>query len=160
MAVDLTHEQLDALKRIDSPTIANAIETFKVRPRVAGYVGMDIKCIYPELPPMVGYAITCTVDSTTEGRVGIGFNELYKILQDAPKPAVVVMKDVGNDILHSCHAGEVMSTTSGEPSARLCRQSPACTRPGGTVRRWCVTASRSSAGRRSRIDRRRNSARV
>jgi regulator of RNase E activity RraA len=111
MAVHLTHEQLDALRRIDSPTIANAIETFKVRPRVAGYVGMDIKCIFPELPPTVGFAITCTVDSTTEGRVGIGFNELYKILQDAPKPAVVVMKDVGNDILHSCHAGEVMSTT-------------------------------------------------
>src|SRR6478672_11330578 len=111
MAVTLTHEQLDALKRIDSPTIANAIETFKVRPRVDGYVGMDIKCIFGNLPPMVGYAITCTVDSTTEGRVGIGFNELYKILQDAPKPAVIVMKDVGNDILHSCHAGEVMSTT-------------------------------------------------
>ena len=111
MAANLTHDQLDALRRIDSPTIANAIETFKVRPRVAGYVGMDIKCIYPDLPPMVGYAITCTVDSTTEGRVGIGFNELYKILQDAPKPAVIVMKDVGNDILHSCHAGEVMSTT-------------------------------------------------
>lgn len=111
MAANLTPEQLDALRRIDSPTIANAIETFKVRPRVAGYVGMDIKCIYPDLPPMLGYAITCTVDSTTEGREGIGFNELYKILQDAPKPAVIVMKDVGQDILHSCHAGEVMSTT-------------------------------------------------
>ena len=111
MTANLTPEQLDALRRIDSPTIANAIETFKVRPRVAGYVGMDIKCIYPELPPMLGYAITCTVDSTTEGREGIGFNELYKILQDAPKPAVIVMKDVGQDILHSCHAGEVMSTT-------------------------------------------------
>jgi regulator of RNase E activity RraA len=111
MAANLTPEQLDALRRIDSPTIANAIETFKVRPRVDGYVGMDIKCIFPSLPPMLGYAITCTVDSTTEGREGIGFNELYKILQDAPKPAVIVMKDVGEDILHSCHAGEVMSTT-------------------------------------------------
>ncbi len=111
MAVTLTHEQFDALKRIDSPTIANAIETFKVRPRVDGYVGMDIKCIFGNLPPMVGYAITCTVDSTTEGRVGIGFNELYKILEQAPKPAVIVMKDVGDMVSHSCHAGEVMSTT-------------------------------------------------
>jgi 4-hydroxy-4-methyl-2-oxoglutarate aldolase len=111
MVANLTPEQIDALRRIDSPTIANAVETFLIRPRVAGYVGMDIKCYYPQLPPMVGYAITCTVDSTTEGRVGIGFNELYKILENAPKPAVIVMKDVGNDILHSCHAGEVMSTT-------------------------------------------------
>jgi regulator of RNase E activity RraA len=107
----LTDEQLDALRRIDSPTISNAIETFRVRPRVAGYVGLDIRCVFPELPPMVGYAVTCTVDSTTEGRVGIGFDELYRVLQDAPHPSVVVMQDVGADIRHSCHAGEVMSRT-------------------------------------------------
>ena len=111
MAATLSPEQLDALRRIDSPTIANAIETFNLRPRVAGYVGYDIRCIFPDLPPMVGYAVTCTVDSTTEGRQGIGFNRLYELLEQAPKPAVVVMQDVGNDRLHSCHAGEVMSTT-------------------------------------------------
>jgi 4-hydroxy-4-methyl-2-oxoglutarate aldolase len=107
----LTPEQITALRRIDSPTIANAIETFKIRPRVAGYVGYDIRCIFPDLPPMVGYALTCTVDSTTEGREGIGFKELYKLMEDAPKPIVIVMQDVGQDRLHSCHAGEVMTTT-------------------------------------------------
>jgi 4-hydroxy-4-methyl-2-oxoglutarate aldolase len=110
MAVTLTSKQFDALRRIDSPTIANAIETFKIRPRVNGYVGFDIRCIFPDLPPTVGYAVTCTVDSTTEGREGIGFNRLYDLLATAPKPAVVVMQDVGADRLHSCHAGEVMST--------------------------------------------------
>ena len=111
MVVKLNHEQLSALRRIDSPTISNAIETFNVRPRVAGYVGYDIRCIFPDLPPTVGYAVTCTVDSTTEGREGIGFNRLYELLAAAPKPAIVVMQDVGPDRLHSCHAGEVMSTT-------------------------------------------------
>src|SRR5438045_5155636 len=110
MVAKLGVEQLSALRRIDSPTISNAIETFKVRPRVAGYVGSDIRCIFPELPPTVGYAITCTVDSTTEGRQGIGFQKLYDLLTNAPKPAIVVMQDVGTDRLHSCHAGEVMST--------------------------------------------------
>jgi len=111
MVVTLSHEQLSALRRIDSPTISNAIETFKVRPRVAGYVGYDIRCMFPELPPTVGYAVTCTVDSTTEGRQGIGFNTLYELLANSPKPTIVVMQDVGPDRLHSCHAGEVMSTT-------------------------------------------------
>lgn len=111
MVVRLSQEQLSALRRIDSPTISNAIETFQVRPRVAGYVGYDIRCMFPDLPPTVGYAVTCTVDSTTEGRVGIGFNKLYELLANAPKPAIVVMQDVGQDRLHSCHAGEVMSTT-------------------------------------------------
>ncbi len=111
MTVILTPEQLSALRRIDSPTISNAIETFNLRPRVAGYVGSDIRCIFPELPPTVGYAVTCTVDSTSEGRQGIGFNKLYELLAKSPKPAVVVMQDVGPDRLRSCHAGEVMSTT-------------------------------------------------
>ena len=111
MTINLSYEQLSALRRIDSPTIANAIETFNVRPRVFGYVGYDIRCMFPDLLPTVGYALTCTVDSTTEGRQGIGFNVLYELLKSAPKPAIVVMQDVGTDRLHSCHAGEVMSTT-------------------------------------------------
>src|SRR5207248_3407153 len=111
MVAKLSFEQLSALRRIDSPTISNAIETFKVRPRVAGYVGYDIHCMFPELPPTVGYAVTCTVDSTTEGRTGIGFQKLYDLLMEAPKPAIVVMQDVGPDRLHSCHPGEIMSTT-------------------------------------------------
>jgi regulator of RNase E activity RraA len=110
MGVQLSFEQLSALRRIDSPTISNAIEPFKVRPRVAGYVGYDIRCLFPELPPTVGYTVTCTVDSTTEGRQGIGFQRLYELLANAPQPAIVVMQDVGTDRLHSCHAGEVMST--------------------------------------------------
>src|SRR5690348_7413474 len=111
MPITLTYEQLSALRRIDSPTISNAIETFNVRPCVAGYVGYDIRCIFSELPPTVGYAVTCTMDSTTEGREGIGISKLYELLANAPKPAIVVMQDVGTDHLHSCHAGEVMSTT-------------------------------------------------
>src|SRR5438093_6553994 len=111
MVAKLSFEQVSALRRMDNPTSSNAIETFKVRPRVAGYVGSDIRCIFPELPPTVGYAVTCTVDSTTEGRQGIGFQRLYDMLTNAPKPAIVVMQDVGPDRLHSCHAGEIMSTT-------------------------------------------------
>jgi len=111
MVATLSFEQISALCRIDSPTISNAIERFKVRPRVNGYVGYDIRCIFPELPPTVGYAVTCTVDSTSEGRQGIGFQRLYELLTKAPKPAIVVMQDVGPDRLHSCHAGEIMSTT-------------------------------------------------
>lgn len=106
----LTEEQLEELRNIDSPTVANAIETFEIRPRVSGYVGFDIRCMFPSLPPTVGYAVTCTVDSTTEGREGIGFERLYEVLEQAPKPAIVVMQDAGSDRVHSCHAGEVMST--------------------------------------------------
>src|SRR5689334_4555664 len=90
MSTILDPAVLEALRGFDSPTIANAIETFNLRPRVAGYVGYDVRCIFPDLPPSVGYAVTCTVDSTTEGRKSIGFNHLYALLERAPKPALVV----------------------------------------------------------------------
>ncbi len=57
---DLTPDQLAALRAIDSPTIANAIEEFDVRDRRAGYMDGSIRCIYPELGETVGYAFTIT----------------------------------------------------------------------------------------------------
>src|SRR5258708_8420889 len=135
MVTKLSTEQLSALRRIDSPTISNAIEIFKLRPRVAGYVGYDIRCIFPELPPTVGYAVTCTVDSTTEGRQGIGFQKLYELLANAPKSAIVVMQDARTERLYSCHAGEVMSTRmkrNWEPLASS--QTVACAMSGKSVR--------------------------
>ena len=45
----LDADQLASLRLIDSPTIANAIETFNLRPRAEGFVGQDIRCVYPDL---------------------------------------------------------------------------------------------------------------
>ncbi|HEV3485319.1 MAG TPA: hypothetical protein VG106_07925, partial [Vicinamibacterales bacterium] len=66
--ISLTSKQLDALRQIDSPTVSNAIEHFRVRHRVEGFAGWDLRCAFPELGSTVGYAITCTADSTTETR--------------------------------------------------------------------------------------------
>lgn len=108
----LTEQQLAELRAIDSPTIANAIETFNIRPRVAGYVGYDVRCLIPGLGTMLGYAVTCKGDSTTEGRqVERAHQQLYQAIVNSPQPAVVVIQDDGNDRLHSCHAGEMMATT-------------------------------------------------
>ncbi|MBX6771793.1 MAG: RraA family protein [Chloroflexi bacterium] len=112
MVARLTREQIEELRAIDSPTIANAIEYFNVRGRVQGYVGYDIRCLIPGLGPMVGYAVTCKGDSTTEGRqVERAHQKLYEAIAASPKPVVVVIQDDGNDRLHSCHAGEIMATT-------------------------------------------------
>jgi 4-hydroxy-4-methyl-2-oxoglutarate aldolase len=65
------------------------------------------------LPPVVGYAVTCTVDSTTPGRNHPTQEKaLWKATRAAPKPAILVMKDVGPDRIRSCHAGDIISTLS------------------------------------------------
>ena len=99
MPVSLTVEQFEAIRAIDSPTIANAIEPFNVRPHASGYVGHDIRCLIPGLGTMLGYAVTCTADSRTEWRrrEDSSFLDLCRAVQAAPKPAVVVIQDVGQD---------------------------------------------------------------
>ncbi|MPZ19975.1 MAG: hypothetical protein GEV06_18975 [Luteitalea sp.] len=107
----LTREQIEALRALDSPTVANAIERFEIRPRCEGYAGYDLRCAFPRQGSMVGYAVTCTADSTTEGRERPrGLLPLWEALEAAPKPAVLVIKDVGQDSRRSCHMGEVMAT--------------------------------------------------
>ncbi|CAA9296747.1 MAG: hypothetical protein AVDCRST_MAG77-5646 [uncultured Chloroflexi bacterium] len=113
-AARLSAEQLAELRAVDSPTIANAIEHFKVRPRVQGYAGADVKCLVPGLGTLLGYAVTCRGDSTTEGKDRREHTELYRaIYAIQPLPAVVVIGDDGDParIDLSCHVGEMMATT-------------------------------------------------
>jgi 4-hydroxy-4-methyl-2-oxoglutarate aldolase len=110
----LSQEQLDALRAIDSPTVANAIEYFEVRPRVSGYCGSNIRCLTPDAGFMLGYAVTCKGDSTTEDKDRREHSELYRAIAAVqPQPAVVVIGDDGDPsrIHLSCHAGEMMATT-------------------------------------------------
>ena len=109
----LTSNQLEELRRIDSPTLANAIEYFGVRGRVEGFAGWELRCAFPQLGSMAGYAVTCTADSTTASRRDDrGLLRLWEAVEAAPKPAVVVIKDIGPDRSRSCHMGEVMATTA------------------------------------------------
>jgi len=110
----LTPEQLAALRAIDTPTICNAIETFRARGRVEGYLGMDIRCLLPSLGTMVGYAVTVTVDSTTpdvpsSAEVWLAWLEA---MEASAKPSVLVLKDIGPQPRRSAHFGEVMGTTA------------------------------------------------
>jgi regulator of RNase E activity RraA len=110
----LTNEQLEALRSIDTPTVCNAIEKFKVRGRVEGYMGMDIRCLLPELGTMLGYAVTVTVDSTTQGAPfdPSGWHQWLQAMEASPKPIVVVFKDVSQNPRKSAHLGEVMATVA------------------------------------------------
>jgi len=112
--IKLTAEQLDELRAIDSPTVANAIEYFTIRPRVAGYCGADVRCLTQRVGTMLGYAVTCKGDSTTEDKDRREHTALYQAIAALqPLPAVVVIGDDGDPskIHLSCHAGEMMATT-------------------------------------------------
>jgi len=108
----LTPEQLAELRSMDSPTIANAIETFKVRDDTQGFMGMDVACHTPEFGVMVGYAITATANSMAPGRARDrrGLLKLFEAVGAAPKPSILVIKEVGPKPTHSCFLGDVIAT--------------------------------------------------
>ncbi len=54
----LNSTELRVLRRFNTPTIANAIELFNVRPRHTGFLPHYIRCLLPELGAIIGYAVT------------------------------------------------------------------------------------------------------
>ena len=97
---------------MDSPTVANAIEAFKVRDDTQGFLGMDVVCHTPEFGVMVGYAVTATANSMAPGRARDrrGHLKLFEAVAAAPKPAVLVIKEVGPRRTHACFLGDVIAT--------------------------------------------------
>jgi 4-hydroxy-4-methyl-2-oxoglutarate aldolase len=99
------------LKSVDSPTIANAIEPFKVRDRTEGFIGGEVRALFPEMPPMVGTALTVTM-TNTRGALADRENywRMYEALSQTPAPSVLVVQDVSGDPSRCALAGEVMTT--------------------------------------------------
>jgi regulator of RNase E activity RraA len=112
MSTTLTPEQLAELRAMDSPTVANAIEAFKVRDDTQGFLGMDVPCHTPEFGVMLGYAVTATANSMAPARARDrqGHFRLFEAVAAAPKPSVLVIKDVGSRRTHACFLGDVIAT--------------------------------------------------
>ena len=103
---------IEKLKTVDSPTLSNAIETLKLRPKAEGFTPLQLRCLFPELGRMCGYAVTAQVETVTdmhptEERT---FLELFKAVADSPRPSVVAFQEIGGHGDYAAHCGEVMAT--------------------------------------------------
>ncbi|HKF78798.1 MAG TPA: RraA family protein [Candidatus Dormibacteraeota bacterium] len=106
----LASSVLEALRRYDSPTLANAIETFDIRPRDEGFAGMEIRCLFPELGVMVGYAATATIRARGRGEGASDHSPLWALVRSLPLPRVVVVQDLDDPPGHGALWGEVQSS--------------------------------------------------
>ncbi len=105
-------ELMEYLKTVDTPTLSNAIELLNVRRRSDGFAPLTIGCLFPELGRMAGYAVTAQVETVTQTERGgpQGHLELYRLVEASPKPAVVVLQEIGGFGDFAAHCGEVMAT--------------------------------------------------
>lgn len=85
--------ELDALRCFKVPTLANAIETFGVQPADEGYCDSTMRCHYPEMPLMLGYAVTARIGSG-QARPGIREAEYWRYIAAQPGPKVAVVQDI------------------------------------------------------------------
>ena len=114
MTTPLTGVELETLRKIDTPTIANAIEPFNVRSDTEGFMGWDIRCLFPEMGVMLGYAVTATLDTTTHGRRHDRETryKFFEAIEASPQPAVLALKDLSSKPKHGCHFGDGLATVA------------------------------------------------
>lgn len=103
---------MDFLNSLDAPTLSNAIELLGVRPKSEGFAPMEIRCLFPELRRMCGYAVTAQVETVTQSHPedGAMLLALYDAVVASAKPAVVVFQEIGGHSSCAAHCGEVMAT--------------------------------------------------
>ena len=107
----ISEQDLAFLKGVDSPTISNAIEPFKVRDRTEGFIGGEVRALFPEMPPMVGAALTVTMTNTPGAIAGReNYWRMYEALSQMPAPSVLVVQDISGAPSRCALAGEVMAT--------------------------------------------------
>jgi regulator of RNase E activity RraA len=97
----LSAGQLESLRRLDSCTLANAIESFQVRLQNEGFVDDSVRCLFPHLKPMVGHAATVKVRGSAPPTADSRYpdrTDWWDYILSLPAPRVVVVQDVATKI--------------------------------------------------------------
>ena len=99
---DLTPAQmLEELKQFDTPSITNVVATYPGNPLCLGlynpwsenwYTDQTIRCMYPELGRLAGYAVTCVYGLPDPGYTRLSFADVIDALEASPKPTILVLQ--------------------------------------------------------------------
>ena len=93
--------ELDALKKWPTPAVSNAIELLKVRPRNQGFMLPEIKCILPDLGPIIGYAVTAIMTADSADIRRFKLRDWWKKIFEVPEPRIVVIQDLDHSAVDS-----------------------------------------------------------
>jgi len=106
----LTERDLELLRRFDTCMIANAVETFHVRLQNTGFSDASIRCIFPDAPPMVGYAATARLRSGDPPIAGGSFRDhadFWNRILEIPAPRILVLQDMDDPPGHGAFIGDM-----------------------------------------------------
>ncbi len=94
-------EMMEELKKFDTPSITNVVATYPNSPLCLGlynpwsehwYTDQTIRCMYPELGRLVGYAVTCVYGLPDPNYNRLTFADVIDALDAMPKPTILVLE--------------------------------------------------------------------
>lgn len=93
----LTSDLADHYRRLNGASVSNAIESFDVRLRNEGFVDGSVRCVFPDLPPIVGHAVTARIRCSAPPPMGHSYHDRtdwWTFIASVPAPRVVIVQDV------------------------------------------------------------------
>jgi 4-hydroxy-4-methyl-2-oxoglutarate aldolase len=106
----LTEQALAALRQCETCMVANAIESFEVRLRNAGYADARVHCMFEDLPPLVGYAVTARLRSGDPPIVPAAYRDrgdFWRSILKIPAPRILVLEDIDRPPGRGAFLGDV-----------------------------------------------------
>jgi len=94
-------EMLEKLKGFDTPSITNVVATYPKNPLCLGlyepwrsnwYTDQSVRCIYPELGRLVGYAVTVVYSLPDPNFNRLTMKDLVEALAKSRKPSIIIIK--------------------------------------------------------------------
>jgi regulator of RNase E activity RraA len=114
--MEVSSEVFDFLRGTDTCTVSNAIETFNVRMRNEGFVHGDVRCMFPEIAPVAGYAVTARLRATAPPISGLCYyqrHDFWQYVASIPGPKIIVMRDMDSVAGMGAMAGEIHARIGG-----------------------------------------------
>lgn len=93
----LTPELIAQYRRLNGPSVSNAIETFNIRLRNEGFADGRLRCLFPAQAPVVGHAVTARIRCSSPPPVGHRYHDRtdwWSYIVSVPAPRIVVVQDV------------------------------------------------------------------
>jgi 4-hydroxy-4-methyl-2-oxoglutarate aldolase len=92
---------LTDLQEFDTPSITNVVATYPEHPLCLGlyhpwsenwYTDQRLRCMYPDLGPVAGHAVTCVFGLPDPAFTRLTFMDVIDALDAAPKPTILILE--------------------------------------------------------------------
>ena len=96
-------ELLEKIKEHDTPSVTNVVATYPTNPVCLGlynpwtqnwYTDQSVHCMYPDLGPTAGYAVTCTFGMPDANYSRLTFMDVIDALEESKKPTILIIKQI------------------------------------------------------------------